>query len=167
MEFEKLKKALADEAEAAGICAEWHEKILQASTKERLIALYFAGYDFVEENDYPTDQLLRAFGETLRENNIYDGDEFDVKNPRRLVAYKGAQGVAKYDCFAVGQLWVKKGARAKIIASDSAFVTVDVGSGADVEIKATGQARVIVYIHTNGKLNHESKDNAVIKIKNR
>jgi len=96
MELKKLKKALAAEAQAAGICSEWYNFILKATSKERLMALYFKGFDFVEENDFPSEPLRREFDVIRRHYNIYEAERFSVKNPRRLVAYTGAQGSAEF-----------------------------------------------------------------------
>lgn len=166
MDFKELKKALAAEAQAAGICAEWYNKILMATTKERLITLYFGGFDFVEDNDYPSEPLRREFDDIRRHYNIYEGEPFSAKNPRRLVAYTGAQGTAKYDNFAAAQLWARPGSEVRVKASDHAFVTVYVAAGAKVNITASDYARVIVFLH-GGSITHEATAHARIKIKNK
>lgn len=166
MEFNELKKELAAEAKAAGICSEWHEKILTATTKERLLTLYFGGFDFVEENDFPSEPLRREFDDIRRHFNIYEGEPFSTKNPRRLVAYTGAHGTAEYDTFAVAQLWARQGAEVDVTVRDNALVTIDVAKGAKVNIKASDYARVIVFLH-GGTLTHEATAHARIKIKNK
>lgn len=166
MEFKELKKALAAEAKAAGICSEWYDKILTATTKERLIALYFGGFDFVEENDFPSEPLRREFDDIRRHYNVYEAEAFSTKNPRRLVAYTGAHGTAEYSNFAAAQLWARPGAEVHVKASGNAVVTVYVATGAKVDITAIENARVIAFLH-GGELTQNAEGNAVIKIKNK
>ena len=54
MELKELKKKLAAEAKEKGICREWYEFILNATSKERLLTLFVKGLDFCVENDYPS-----------------------------------------------------------------------------------------------------------------
>lgn len=166
MNFKELKKALASEAKAAGICEEWHGYILNAPNKERLIALYFGGFDFVEENDFPSEPLRREFDDIRRHYAIYEAERFNAKNPRRLVAYTGAEGTAHFTGFAVAQVWARKGAQVTIGADDRSCVTLDVAQGAAAHIKATGKSSVIVFNH-GGTVTQEATDNAVITIKDK
>ena len=166
MDFKELKQALAAEAHAAGICSEWYNKILTATTKERLLTLYFGGFDFVEDNDFPSEPLRREFDDIRRHYNIYEREAFSTKNPRRLVAYTGAHGTAEYDNFATAQIWARQGAAVSVRASGNAFVTIDVAEGAEADITATDKARVIVFLH-GGKLTKSAEGNAVIKIKSK
>lgn len=164
MDFKQLKKALAAEAKKAGICAEWHDYILQATSKERLVALYFGGFDFVEENDFPSEPLRREFDDIRRHYHVYENETFSVRNPRRLVAYTGAQGNASFTDYTVAQLWARKGSEVNVKASGRAYVTLDVVEGAKAHIKASGKSRVTVFLH-GGTVTQEKEDEAVITIK--
>lgn len=166
MDFKQLKKELAKEAKEAGICAEWYNYILSAANKERLVALYFGGFDFVEDNDFPSERLRKEFADIRRNYNIFEGERFSVKNARRLVAYEGTEGKAFYDNFAVGQIWAKSGSEITINAGGHAFITVDVHNGARVNIKASGQARITVFLH-GGTLTQDVEGEARISIKNK
>ncbi len=166
MNLTELKKALASEAKAAGICDEWYRYILTAESKERLLFLYFKGFDFVEENDFPSKPLRREFGDILHHFDIYEDERFNTKNPRRLVAYTGAEGTACFTGFAISQVWVRSGAKATIEASEHSFITLNVAQGATVHIKATGKSSVIVFNH-GGMITQEATDNAIITIKNK
>ena len=166
MELQELKKALAAEAKAAGICSEWYDFILNADSKDRLITLYYKGFDFVEKKNFPSERLRREFDDIRRNYGIYEAEVFCAKNPRRLVAYKGASGSAEYDNFAAAQLWARPGSEVSITARDNAFATVDVAEGARVDIKASDYARVIVFLH-GGTLTHTATGTARIKIINK
>ena len=166
MDFKDLKKALASEAKAAGICQEWYEYILNAPDKGRLMALYFGGYDFVEANDFPSEPLRREFDDILRHYNIYEAVRFDTKNPRRLVAYAGAEGTAHFTGFAVAQVWARQGAQVAIDACDYSYITLDVAQGATAHIKATDESSVIVFNH-GGTIAQEATGDALITIKDK
>ena len=161
-----MKKALAAEAKAAGICEDWYKHILQAQSKERLLALFFGGLDFVVDNDYPSEPLRREFDDIRRHYHIYEGEKFDVKNPRNLVAYKGALGTAEFSSFAVAQVWARTGSAVRICAHDNAVLRVDVAKGAAVIVQADGLARVSVFLH-GGALQHQATGLARIKIINK
>ena len=60
MEFQQLKKRLAEEAKANGICEEWYNHILNAPSKERLLTLFVKGLDFCLKNEF-TDDLWAEF----------------------------------------------------------------------------------------------------------
>ncbi len=166
MNFKELKKALASEAKAAGICEEWYGYILNAPNKERLITLYFGGRGFVEENDFPSESLRREFDDIRRHYNIYEAERFNAQNPRRLVAYTGAEGTAHFTGYAVAQVWARQGSQVEIDASDRSCVTLDVAKGATAHIKATDRSSVIVFNY-GGTIAQEATDNAVITIKNK
>lgn len=62
MSFEELKRALAAEAQAKGICSEWYSFILRATSKERLLTLFVKGLDFVFDNYNPQIQISAESG---------------------------------------------------------------------------------------------------------
>ena len=163
MELTELKKALAAEAKTAGICTEWYNKILTATTKERLIAMYFGGFDFVESNNFPSEPLRREFDDIRKHFNIYEGETFSSKNPRRLVAYKGASGKADLTNFATANIYAFPGSEIEITASGYAFVFVKAQEDTKLRITAKEHARVIVFSH-GGAITREACDKAEIKI---
>ena len=164
MDFKTLKKRLAEEAKAANICAEWYNHILNATSKERLLALYFGGFDFVTENDFPSEPLRREFDDVRKHFHIYENEAFAARNARKLVAYTGTRGKAEYNGFAVAQIWLRQGAEVEVTASGNAYVTLDVAEGADAKIKASGKSKVVVF-HHGGTITQEATDEAIITIK--
>lgn len=166
MEFKELKKALAREAKEAGICQEWHDYILIAPSKERLMALYFGGFDFVEANNYPSETLIQEFADVLPHYNVYIREQYNAKNPRRLVAYTEAIGTAYFTDFAVSQIWLRPGSEINVKATEHSYVTIDVASGAIARIQATDDSKVIVYNH-GGTITKEAIGKAVITIKDK
>lgn len=164
MDFKTLKKRLAEEAKAANICAEWYNHILNATSKERLLALYFEGFDFVTENDFPSEPLRREFDDVRKHFHIYENEAFTARNARKLVAYKGTRGKAEYNGFAVAQIWLRQGAEVEVTASGNAYVTLDVAEGADAKIKVSGKSKVVVF-HHGGTITREAIDEAIITVK--
>ena len=164
MEFKELKKAFAAEARAAGICPKGYNDIMKVTSKEQFVELYFRNLDFVQEHDYPSELIWREFHNIRQHYNIYRNENFSVRNPRRLVAYTGAQGKAEFTDFAVAQVWARQGAAVQIEASGCSYVTLDVAQGATAHIKATGKSSVTVFLH-GGKVTQEATEDAVITIK--
>jgi len=166
MNFDDLKKALAKEAKAAGICKEWYRYILDANSKDRLLLLYYAGLDFALGNDFPSKRLRDEFNGIRQSYGIYDnGEVFGRINTRRILAYKGAVGAASYDGYTVGQVWARAGSKITVSASANAFVTIDMIEGASVEVEAWGEARVIVFRH-GGDLKFKEQEKSKVTINN-
>ena len=161
MDLQQLKKSLAAEAKAAGICDEWYNYILDAPGKPRLLALYYGGFDFVKNNDYPSEPLRREFDDIRKHYNIFEGEHIDKKNPKRLVAYKGTTGCIAYDGYGVGQIWVRPGAELEVTAEGNSYVTIDVAEGATVAVYAKDCSRIAVFMH-GGNVKQRREGNAII-----
>lgn len=167
MDFNELKKALAAEAAAAGICREWYDYILQADSQERLLTLFYKGLDFVIGNDFPSKPLRDAFDGRRQAFNIWDeGETFNSYNPRRLLAYAGASGKVRVDDYAVCELWARGGSEIEITASGWGFATIDVAPGAEVTVKASDHARVSIFNH-GGKVQEQRAEEATIRTINK
>lgn len=166
MNLNQLKKALAKEAQEAGICAEWYNHILSAPNKERLLVLFYSGLDFVIGNDFPSKELRAEFRDIRKHFDIYDeGDVYSRLNPRRLLAYEGTEGRVLLDGYAVCQLWARQGAGVEIHATANSYATIDVAPGARVTITAADHARVSVFQH-GGSIQQHATGEATIKIIN-
>lgn len=164
MEFNELKQILAGEAKAKGICNEWYEKILSAPSKEYLLTLAVKGSDFWLGNAFASPEVRAEFAGLRQHFGIYlDDDHIAAKSPRNLIALDRAHGSAKYHNFDVGQITAKDDTRINITADANAFVCVDVRDRAEVEITASGDARVSVILH-GGECKHRATDRATIKI---
>lgn len=166
MEFKELRKALAAEAKKAGICKEWYNFILNASSMERLLVMYYKGFDFIQDNNFPSVKLRKEFDGVRQHFNIYENEPFSAKNPRQLVAYAGASGSAVFTGYAVSQIWAMKDSEISINAGGGSYITLDVAPGARVRIKADGNSRVIVFNH-GGAVTHEAAEKAIITIKDK
>ena len=67
-----INKELAQAAKAAGVCQEWHERILCTETIEGLAALFFNGIDFCLSKGVPSLEYLRNLPRDVRNAvNIY------------------------------------------------------------------------------------------------
>lgn len=164
MELNQLKKALAAEAKAKGICSEWHTFILNATSKERLITLFVKGQDFCEKNNYPSPELRTEFADIRNHFGVFCADDnIAAKSLRSVIAFDKATGKVEYSNFDVGQVSVRSEARISITADANAFVCVSVYDRAEVEITARGSAKVSVILH-GGECKHQATDRANIKI---
>lgn len=164
MEFNELKQILAGEAQAKGICKEWHEKILSAPSKEHLLTLAVKGSDFWLGNAFASPEVRAEFAGLRQHFGIYlDDDRIAAKSPRSLIALDRTEGYAEYGNFDVGQIIARNEARIDITVNDRAFLLVEVRDHAEVDITASGDARISVILH-GGKCRHRATDRANIKI---
>ena len=96
MSFEELKRALAAEAQAKGICSEWYSFILRATSKERLLTLFVKGLDFVFDNDFPSAELRAEFKGLHEHYGVFIDEPFSVADMRRIVAFGTSEGEARF-----------------------------------------------------------------------
>ncbi len=164
MELKDLRKALAKEAKAAGICKEWLEKIEHATNREALLALAVKGNDFLLLHDFPSDRLAAEFTDIAPHFGIYINRGVDAFNPRFIFARGTAAGAISYKGFGVGEVYACKGAILTITAGDYAKVYATLEPGATIQVKATGSARVTISQH-GGSMVTEATDGATIKVK--
>lgn len=162
MELHQLKKALAAEAKAKGICSEWYNFILKATTKERLITLFVKGQDFCESNNYPSPELRAEFADIRARFGVYCADDkIAAKSLRSVIAFDNATGKAEYSNFDVATVSARGNSEINITVKDNAFVVV-INGGAKVEITASDNARVSVILH-GGECKTQATEQARIK----
>ena len=136
MEFQQLKKRLAEEAKANGICEEWYNHILNAPSKERLLTLFVKGLDFCLKNEF-TDDLWAEFQGMRQHYGVFKNEPIEVKDLRNVVAFGTSEGTAEFTGFHVAQIWARDNVKISIKASGYAYITVDIADRAEVEITAT------------------------------
>lgn len=164
MNLYELKQALAAEAKAKGICSEWYDFILNATSKERLITLFVKGQDFCEENNYPSPELRAEFADIRARFGVYCADDqIAAKNLRSVIAFDNATGKAEYSNFDAATVSARGNSEITITAKDYAFVVVSISGAAKVEIKASDNARVSVILH-GGECKTQATEQATIKI---
>lgn len=163
MSFEELKRALAAEAQAKGICSEWYSFILRATSKERLLTLFVKGLDFVFDNDFPSAELREEFKGLHEHYGVFIDEPFSVADMRRIVAFGTSEGEARFSGFCAAQVWARDDTKLVVEVEDNAFVCIDITSRAKVEITASGTAKVTVFQH-GGECINRASGNANIKV---
>lgn len=164
MELQQLRKELADEAKAKGICSEWYEFILNAPSKERLVNLFIKGQDFCEENNYPSPKLRAEFADIRNRYGVFCADDIiAARSQRTVIAFDKAKGKAEYDNFDVGSVSARGNSEIHITARNNALVVVSISEGAKAEITASDKARVSVILH-GGECKTQATEQANIKI---
>ena len=162
MEFQQLKKRLAEEAKANGICEEWYNYILNAPSKERLLTLFIKGLNFCLKNAF-TDDLWAEFQGIRQHYGVFKNEPIEVTNLRNVVAFGTSEGTAEFTGFHVAQIWARDNAKVSIKSSGYAYITVDIADRATVEITASDAARVSVFLHGGNYTGH-TDGNARIKV---
>lgn len=149
MELQQLRKELAAEAKAAGICQEWLEKIKAAPSREYLITLFVKGLDFGILHDFPSDRLAAEFDDIAPHYGIFvnrDGT-WPATNKKRVIARDAVVTPASFDGFSVAEVYALHGSGVEVNASGYAIVAITVENGAQVVAKATDNAQVKIFHH--------------------
>lgn len=163
MDFQQLKKELATEAKKKGICKEWYDFILNATSKERLLILFIKGLDFCIKNDFPAARLRAELAGIRQHYGIFVNDPIDVKGVRNVIAFGTSEGKAEFDGFNVAQIWARDDTKINVKAGGHAYITVDIADQAKVEITASDMARICIFFH-GGSYNANTAGSAQIKV---
>lgn len=147
MDFQKLKKALAKEAKAAGICEAWHEKILNANSRDYLLELFIRGVDFATLNDFPSDALADEFKDIAPHFGIFINQPILDRYVTRRVIAREAKGAVTFDGYTAGEVYALRGADVQVTASANAYVAITVENGAKVQACAQDNATILISPH--------------------
>lgn len=155
-------KELAQAAKAAGVCKEWHERLLRTETLEGLAALYFNGIDFCLSKGVPSLEYLRALPQQVTDGvNIYvDRKELHLGNVTRAAFYGDSDAVAVYNGYQAAQLYATGDTRLHILATGNAVVTVDAFDRSRVSVEARDKARVTVFQYEGAQAEAITGENA-------
>ena len=156
MELKQLRKELAAEAEKAGICKEWLEKILTAPSREYLLQLFIKGLDFSILHDFPNSRLADELSDIAPHFGIFVNREgtWPAANKKRVIARDAIVMPATFDGFSVGEVYALHGSGVEVRASGRAIVSVTVEDGAQVEATATEYAQVKIFHHGGQIVTH-------------
>lgn len=149
MELKQLRKELAAEAQAAGICQEWLEKIKAAPSREYLLQLFIKGLDFATRAGFPSNRLATEFDDIAPHYGIFvnrDGT-WPTTNKKRVIARDAIVTPATFDGFSVAEVYALHGSGVEVNASGYAIVAITVEIGAQVVAKATDNAQVKIFNH--------------------
>lgn len=148
MELQQLRKELAAEAKAAGICQEWFEKIKAAPSREYLITLFVKGLDFGILHDFPSNRLAAEFNDIAPHYGIFVNrfGKWEATNKKRVIARDAEVILASFDGFTVGEVYALHGSGVQIKASGYAIVAVTAEEGSEVQIEAYDNAQVKCFL---------------------
>ena len=151
-------KDLAEELRTRGVqhdlCTAWQKMLLNARDKETLVKMYLRGIDFCIGNDYPSVEYMEQhFKGVCEKFGVFVNEPVDIKNCLKVVTVGCCSGVASYDGYSAGQVFVKHDSRLDIVADDHANVTIDCFDNSIVNIKARGFTTVMIFRYTGAIVN--------------
>lgn len=163
----KVNRQLARDAKKKGICEEWFARLMETEDKSELVKMYLEGIDFCLSNEYPSNEFIRQhFAGTCEAYGIFLDQAITAGNFRHVVALGRCEGIATYDAWNVGQVFVKHQSRLKVLATGNSFVMVDMFDDSVVEVEVRDHARVFVnqYGGNLTTISDDGKDSATIKV---
>ena len=161
MTLKKLRKRLAAEADKAGICREWREKILTAPSREFLLTLFIKGLDFAILNNFPSDELAAEFADIAPHYGIFINQAISDSKPHKTTIARNAAGKVTVNRWSVGEVYALRGSEVEIEATGHACLYVTIEAGAKVRVTARHWAKVRILQH-GGEVQTEAHDNAQI-----
>lgn len=166
-DIDTVKEELIAQAKEKGICGPWAARMAGMKTLSGLVSLYVRGIDFCFDNDFPTlDYMKRHFKGICEKRGLYvEGEDIRLKNPLPAILVGDTKADIRYDSYSVGRVYLKHTAMATIEAADHAIIlAIDCFDTSHVDIKASGSAKVTVYLYGESTCNAEETDGAQVKI---
>jgi hypothetical protein len=162
----KLNKELAAEAQTKGICEEWCHRLRNTEDKHALIQMFLKGIDFCISEDFPSPRFFQLFDGIRQQYGIFRDEPVKVENSEYIVAFGKCTGVGRYTGYAAGQVFVKHEGKLNIKATGNAFVMIDVFDNAEIEVTAEDHAKICVneYGGTVFSTLNSEHPNSIIKI---
>ena len=142
----KINNILAKTAKQAGICDEWHDKILNSGAdKKRLAELYISGLRFCLKNNYPTNDIIQTqFGDIAHDYGVYVDEIINATNPRRIIALGKTNGSITSNKATFAEIFAKHDADIVMHLTEYSFTRIDVFDNASVEIFISDNARLFI-----------------------
>jgi hypothetical protein len=159
----KLNKELAAEAKAKGICKEWYERLKHTEDKHALIRMFLDGIDFCISEDFPSPRFFQLFDGIRQQYGIFRNEQIKTKNSKYIVAIGNCEGIAEYNGYSTGQIFVRNETKLTVKVSGNAFVMIDIFDNAKIEVEAKDNAKVCINQYCGTIIVIES-DNATIKV---
>ncbi len=143
----KVNKELRNKAVSLGLCDTWQKKWMKDKTPQQLIDMYKKGIDFCLESNYPDNKFIKEnfTKDILSENNMFVDEDFYVLNPEN-------------DCVILGE------SQGKLIFDGYAVRDIYINGNADVEIEASGFAKIFVNVYDDAQVVVTQKKNSVIHV---
>lgn len=142
-----------------------YNKFQSAKSKDELVQIYIEGIDFCLSNEFPSNEYIKKHFVGVMENHgVYLDNFINLVNPAQVVVLGETEGDIRVNGYAVSRIFIKHQSNLKINAGDHAFVMIDIFDDANMEIKASGDARVCINRYGGTILQHREKDSATIKI---
>ena len=146
----ELNKTLRHMARNHGLCDAWYGEWRNDTTNDELLNMYVRGIDFSINNDWITNDFAKEHftEEELAEHGIFfDKQELKEYNLPNLILNGSCSGIAEYNHFSVGNVYVRHKSKVKITVWDFAKCFIEVYDNAEVEVINYANNRVFVYQH--------------------
>lgn len=137
-------------AKKQNVCIDFYKKMLKQTDISTLCRMYFEGSDWATENDFPDLETLRKFRGNSDRYGLYTDyvGEMSLENLKNQRAFFGNSDVdISAGGFSVSEIYIRHNSKARIKASGSAFMVINIFDSASVQIECEEDARVSVFYY--------------------
>ena len=141
---------LRDRARQLGLCDQWYDQWDKEETKQELIEKYLKGIDFCIKHDYPKPDFIRAYfpNSILVKNCIFlDTLNVETSNLSRAVFLGKSNGRITYDGVKAGNIYLRHESELDVKATGGARVFIETYEGCRLNVEAKENSKVFVYRH--------------------
>lgn len=165
MNFNTIRKELAEQAKNNEICKEWLEQLKVAPNLNSMLDMYIKGIDFCFSNEYPTNGFIRRnLKGNMEHKGIYLDETIDLHNQKTTICLGDSWLNFLGNEYTVSQIYLKDRVKAKIVAKDSAFIMIDIFDNVELEVEAFGEAKVCVNCYKGAKVKFKELDKSYVKV---
>ncbi len=162
---DKIIKELSDGGINIGACTQGIAELdAAASDCATLAGLFFKNAHFCLNSGFPTaGWIVDHFGDEPAKFGIFCRVNGEISNVRRVAVLGDVHVTAKYTEYSVGKIYAKGKSVVDVEVADHSFVFVDAFDDAHVNVRASGQSRVIVNRYGNADVQFDTHDDASTK----
>lgn len=146
-----ISAELKKEAVRLNLCEEWTEAWKNPSLEE-MADMYIRGLDFCIENNYPSNDFIKAhFGKVAEDKGVFTDTEVNLLNPEIAILNGNCTGTIELTGYASRDIHVRHDSKVKIIVRDYATAFVRVYDNAHAIIDNQTKTKKSFVYHKGGK----------------
>lgn len=138
-------ETIIQQAKKDGICADWHQQMLQNPNIENLCKMFFKGDDWAIENNFPSVEMLEQFKGQTEKYGLFLDHKGKVESKDHLAFFGNSEVELEYKDFSVSVLTLRQNSKAKVVVRDYAFLIINLCDNAEVEVEKLDNSRVKMF----------------------
>lgn len=165
MDFNKLRNEAIQLAVNNEICKEWLEQLKVAPNVDSMLDMYIKGIDFCFSNEYPSNHFMRRnLKGKMEHKGIFLDETISLENNRTVVCLGDSRLNFLGNEYLVSEIFLKDRVKARVVAKDCAFITIDIFDNVELEVEAYDDSKVNIHCYKGAKVTFKQQNNSYVKV---